>query len=101
MIIGNYNFTEPRRIAATDNIERAAVYVVMTHNGVKWFYLYVGQTKDVAERFDKHEKWNCWLSNRQSGGLYVSVLIVPNKHRRLDIETDLRNRLPGLPCNKQ
>ncbi len=101
MNIGNYAFTEPKKIGITDIIERAAVYVVMTHNGASWFYLYVGQTKDVAERFDRHEKWGCWLNNQMSGGLWVSILSVSDKNQRLNVETDLRSKLPGLSCNKQ
>jgi len=101
MNILGYNFTEPKSISAADSVERAAVYVVLTHNNARWFYLYVGQTKDVAERFDQHEKWNCWLNYQEIGGLYVSVLLVPDKDRRLNIETELRNSLQGLPCNKQ
>lgn len=101
MKIGNYDFTDPKLINAAENIERATVYVVMTHNSISWSYLYVGQTKDMAERFDKHEKWNCWLNNKMNGGLWISVLLVSDKDRRLSIETNLRNALPGLPCNKQ
>ena len=101
MNIGGYNFSEPKRVGATDSIERAAVYVVMTHDSKSWFYLYVGQTKDVAERFDKHEKWNCWLRNQKTGGFYVAILLMADKERRLEIETDLIEGLPDLPCNKE
>lgn len=101
MNIGGYNFTDPQKISVADNIERAAVYVVMTHDSVSWFYLYVGQTKDLAERFENHEKWNCWLKYQKSGGLYVSYLREPDEDKRFRIETDLRDRLPGLQCNKQ
>jgi predicted GIY-YIG superfamily endonuclease len=101
MEIFGYNFTDPKMISAADGIARAAVYVVMTHDGSFWSYLYVGQTGDLAQRFDQHEKWNCWLRNRKSGGLFVAILLDSDKNRRLRIETDLRNKLPGLPCNKQ
>lgn len=101
MIIRNHNFSEPKMVNATGSIEGAAVYIVMTHNSKSWYYLYVGQTKDVAQRFDQHEKWNCWLKHKQSGGLYVSVLLIPEKTQRLRVETDLRKNLLGLPCNRQ
>lgn len=101
MNIGGYSFEEPREINASDSIERAVVYVVMTHDTRFWDYLYVGQTKDLAERFDEHEKWECWLAHKKSGGLFVSIYREPDKDRRLRIETELRNKLPGLPCNKQ
>ncbi len=101
MEILGYNFTEPESIIASNNVKRAAVYVVLTHNNSKWFYLYVGQTKDVDERFEQHEKWNCWLNHKEIGGLYVSILLISDKDERLKIETVLRNNLPGLVCNKQ
>lgn len=101
MIISGYTFSEPKQINAADNIERAAIYIVMTHNSQSWHYLYVGQTNDVAKRFDQHEKWSCWQRNQQSGGLFVAILLESNKDKRLAIETQLRNGLPVLPCNRQ
>lgn len=101
MIIGGYVFTEPKEIKFTDWIEKAAVYVVMTHDTRNWFYVYVGQTRNVSERFDGHEKWKDWLKNEMIGGLYLSVLPVSRNDLRLNIETELRNKLPWLPCNKQ
>lgn len=101
MNIEGYNFTDPREISAVDSIERAVVYVILTHDTVSWFYLYVGQTKDLAERFENHEKWSCWLNYQKSGGLYISCLRESDKDKRLKIETDLRGKLPGLQCNRQ
>jgi predicted GIY-YIG superfamily endonuclease len=101
VIIGNYNFTDPVKITFADYIEVPAVYVVMTPAADRWHLLYVGQTKDVSERFGNHEKWNSWLRNQNYGGLYVSILSVRGKNDRLSIETNLRNKFPGLPCNKQ
>lgn len=103
MDICGYNFSEPRRIGIVDNIDRAAVYVVMTRDSILsvWSYLYVGQTGDVAERFSRHGKKDCWLKYQRPGGLYIAVILVPDKNERLNIETDLRHRLEGLPCNRQ
>lgn len=101
MDIGGYRFSEPREIFATANIDGGVVYVVLTHNGLYWYYLYVGQTGDLAERFDKHEKWNSWLRHQKNGELHFSFLPIPNRVKRLNVETELRNKLSGLPCNLQ
>ena len=101
MNIGGYSFEEPKKINVTDNIEKATVYVVMTHDTEYWYHLYVGQTKDLAERFDQHEKLECWLTYKKVGGLFVSIYRESDRDRRLRIETALRNKLIGLPCNKQ
>ena len=101
MNLGGYNFIDPEKIGAADSIDRATVYVVMTHDGISWFYLYVGQTGDLAERFDQHEKWNCWLIYQKSGGLYVAFTTISDRSKRFIVETHLRKTLPGLPCNIQ
>jgi predicted GIY-YIG superfamily endonuclease len=101
MNLGGYIFTDPKQIGSAGYIDRAAVYVVMTRDGVNWYYLYVGQAGDVAQRFDTHEKWNCWLNNKKNGELWVSIHLESNKDQRLIVETYLRKVLPGLPCNKQ
>lgn len=103
MNLSGYNFTDLRQINATEDIDRAAVYVVMTrdHSNADWCYLYVGQTGDVARRFNAHEKWNCWLNNRKDGGLWISLLLEPNRDKRLFIETYLISILSELPCNRQ
>lgn len=101
MNIGKYNFSEPRKISVASSIDKATVYVVLTHDNANWFALYVGQTGDLAERFNIHEKWDLWIRYKKIGGLYFSYLPVSNKKVRINLETELRNTLPGLPCNKQ
>ncbi|MFH0779742.1 MAG: hypothetical protein V1928_02675 [Parcubacteria group bacterium] len=73
----------------------------MTHNNTSWSFIYVGQTGGLAERVNNHEKWNCWLKNRQIGGLFISFIVVSDLRTRLNIETELRKKLQGLNCNLQ
>ncbi len=101
MFIGEYNFTDPVQITDADNINIPAVYVVMTNDTRKWSYIYVGQTSNVGDRFDAHEKWECWKRNADSSGLYASVMHESNEDSRLLVESNLAGTLPGLQCNLQ
>lgn len=101
MQINNYSFSEPKNINPGFEIEAGGVYIILTYNNVKWTYIYVGQTGDLSQRVENHEKWNCWLRNMQNGGLFISFLPVSRKNERLEIETKLRKSLPGLSCNLQ
>ncbi len=73
-----------------------AVYLVLRHKGnTNYDLLYVGQTGNLAERFDNHHKQPCFNRN---GKTHIAVLPEPREASRLQIETDLiRNYNPD--CN--
>ena len=57
--------------------------------------IYVGQTRDLSERFDNHHKASCF---QRHGANRICVLVEGQEKRRLEIETDLiRSYHP--PCN--
>jgi hypothetical protein len=59
--------------------------------------LYIGQTSDLSERFENHEKWPC-ISEYSVNCICVHP--ESNEQTRINIETDLRNN-NDIPCNKQ
>lgn len=59
--------------------------------------LYIGQTSNLQERIDEHEKWDC--VNRH-GCTHIAVKEVSHSKERLEIETDLRHAY-STKCNDQ
>lgn len=57
--------------------------------------IYIGQTGNLAERFDDHHKTWCFTNHAKS---HIGVQVEPSEKRRLAIEQDLiANYRP--PCN--
>ena len=68
---------------------------IKSGGGASHSVIYIGQTKDLSERFDEHHKADCFERNSINA---ISVLVESNKQERLDIESDLiAARNP--PCN--
>ena len=65
--------------------------------GTTYHVVYIGQTGNLAERFDNHHKADCF---RRNGASHISAMVEPNEQTRLAIERDLiANYSP--PCNDQ
>ena len=61
----------------------------------KWLPIYIGETKDLSERFDDHHKMGCIKRN---GAMHIHAHTNDNEQARLDEEADLiANWNP--PCN--
>lgn len=102
MKIGNIEFPEPMRLGVSAIVESAALYVILTRSTMGLYReIYIGQTEDLAERFSSHNKWQCWDSNKESEGLFFTFIKVPDKEKRIELETYLRKQYPAAPCNKQ
>jgi hypothetical protein len=59
--------------------------------------LYIGQTDNISERFEQHEKWPCIT---REGVNCICIHVEESKDKRFEKETGLRNNYDA-PCNKQ
>jgi excinuclease UvrABC nuclease subunit len=66
------------------------VYMVLkvseTMLAPQYSVLYVGQTKDLNERFDEHHKQGCF---NRSGKTHIGAILESAESKRLVIESDL------------
>lgn len=68
------------------------VYIVVNDN---MDFIYIGQSENVAERFENHHKESCFDRN---GATHVLVHVVHTEKRRREIEEDLLDK-QSTPCN--
>jgi excinuclease UvrABC nuclease subunit len=62
------------------------VYLVLKRKIGNYEILYIGQTRDLSERFDDHHKQGCFDRNDRT---HIGVLVVSTEQERLAIERDL------------
>ena len=76
MKISGYDFEGPH--TDTANLKHAAgVYVILCkRSDGQWYVIDVGESTDVRERIDNHDRKDCWKRNCQ-GTLGVAVLYTP------------------------
>jgi len=79
--------------AHTDYLRRqGGIYVILDKRlDGKWWVIDVGESGDVRERVEGHDRAPCWSSNQQ-GTLGVAVLYTPNwtAHQRRLLESRIR-----------
>ncbi len=59
--------------------------------------LYIGETEDLYNRIEEHEKWECVLKH---GCTHICTMREEDRKKRLAIETDLRHKYDTY-CNNQ
>jgi len=102
--IGNL-FFQCVRLSNADFKDIAAIYVIICvdTNG-KWKILDVGQTGELEDRIDSHDRKECWKKNCPNQNIWECVYPMPgNKYTeqdRLDIEKKLRDQY-NPPCGKR
>ncbi len=95
---GRYAFTV--HSFDTSFIAVGAVYFITrrhkkTNNGQKHIRIYVGETRDLSERFADHHKKDCFDEHKAN---CICVYREDSESKRLKIEKDLKdNYIP--PCN--
>lgn len=92
-------------LADADFKDIAAIYVILcVDKDGKWEVLDVGQTGELGERIDEHDRKSCWLSNCPNKNVWVCTYPMPTniytKQQRLNLEKELRNKY-NPPCGKR
>jgi hypothetical protein len=84
----------------------AAIYVILCviDKDGHWQVLDVGQTGELGERIDGHDRIKCWGEHCPNGNIWVCFYPMPSstysKEDRLDVEKKLRSDL-NPPCGKK
>ncbi len=94
--IGNYNFDGP--FTTTGHLlNRSGVYAILSKNRTAnaWSVVDIGESGDVRERIENHDRKDCW-SRQNQGELAVAAVYV-NEAQRTAIERELRVRF-NPPC---
>ena len=92
------------RLEKADFSDIAAVYAVISvaRDG-SWSVLDVGQSKELGERIDGHDRKECWQRNCNNGDIWVCIYPMPSsrysKYDRLQFEEYLRQG-NSPPCAK-
>lgn len=92
MRIGNYNFDGP--YTSTVSLEnRSGVYAILSQNSTQYNLIDVGESHDVRNRVENHDRNDCWNRNG-NGQLSVAVLYTPNQQQagRRVIENQIREQ---------
>jgi len=83
------------RLSDPDFKDIAAIYVIIcVDKDGKWKVLDVGQTGELGERIDHHDRKKCWEDNCPNKNIWFCVYKMPSdkysKQDRLDVEKKLR-----------
>ena len=86
-------FTDPN-----DLEERSGIYVIWCKNGDNWKVIDIGESHNVKERVQKHDRAPDWKTHCR-GTLYYAAHYTPRLQQagRMEIEKELR-RLVNPPC---
>lgn len=92
-------------LADADFKDVAAIYVILcVDKEGQWKVLDVGQTGQLGERIDDHDRRACWKRNCLSDNIWVCVYPMPStkfsKEDRLALEKKLRQKY-SPPCGKR
>ena len=95
--IGGYTFQGPYSYVNTLK-NKSGVYAIICDKGNK--PIDVGESAEVNDRVENHERKQCWKRNC-TGSLKYAVKYTPGvkKPGRMKIEQDIRSKVK-LPCGK-
>lgn len=96
-----YKFNGPYVSPATLAPE-AGVYAIWCKTNLRWHILDVGQSEDVRDRCQNHDRTDCWEDKCQVGNLRYSAHYMPDSSEtnRIRVEQDIRSRA-NPPCGEQ
>jgi hypothetical protein len=98
--IGGYNFDGP--YTSIDKIEdMSGIYAVLCCRNKICNIIDVGESASVRSRIENHERKDCWEKNC-SKTLKFSVYYTPNlkESGRKEIEQEIRDQYPSIPCGE-
>lgn len=96
--IGSYTFEGP--FASTGKLKNCSgVYVILGTKSGKRYVVDVGESKNVKERVENHDRANCWARQGYTEPLEVAVLYV-DEAKRMRVERELRQQYKP-PCGER
>ena len=97
--IGNYNFEGP--YTSTTNLKnQSGLYAILGRKSEnqKWNVIDIGESSQVKERVDNHDRSDCW--NRQGYSTIAAAVYYCNEQERMRIEKELRSHF-NPPCGER
>lgn len=88
MNLSGYQFTGPYNVDLSFKRDFGAVYVIVDDQPK---ILDIGQTKNINDRVQYHDRRPCWDQNK-TGSLRLYVHINSSEQARIQIESYLRSR---------
>ena len=76
---------------------RSGVYAIVDRFNGKYHLLDVGESHEVKNRLDNHDRKDCWL-RKKNGVIEYCVYYTPDKQQsgRKEVEQDIRNNYQNL-----
>lgn len=87
-------YTDPNRLQPS-----AGVYVVWCMINTSWFVLDVGESEDVVDRLNNHDRAECWRQNC-NGTIFFSATYISDEQDRFNLEQSIRNSV-NVPCGER
>ena len=78
-------YTDPNKLQTS-----AGVYVIWCKDGEMWTKLDVGESDNVRDRVNNHERADCWIENC-SGTIYYSATYISDPEERSNLEQKIRD----------
>lgn len=96
--IGGYTFLGPW---ATTSIlyEEPGVYVILCKTNESYTVLDVGESENIKERVQNHERKDCW-KRHCSGNITYAEIKEPDEDKRRAIEKTIREKI-NPPCGER
>lgn len=69
---------------------KAGVYVIWCDTGNSWDVLDVGESEDVVDRINNHDRRDCWFINC-NGTIRYSATYISDPEERRDLENRIRS----------
>ncbi len=100
--IGGYPFVCVS-LANADFTDVASIYVILcVGQDGKWSVVDVGETGELGDRIDSHDRKTCWQNNCSSGNIWVCAYRMPSAQYtpedRRKVEKQIRDTYGPLPC---
>ena len=98
--VGGLNFDGP--YSSSDSLRhQAGVYAILDRRTDVDYLIDVGESKNVRNRVDNHDRKPCWQMNCR-GSFMVAVFYTPglNEADRVAIEQEIRRQY-NLPCGER
>lgn len=94
--IGSYNFDGPHTSTSALR-KQSGVYAILGNsgNGNSWAVVDIGESEDVQERVENHDRAPCWKGQKHS--VLAAAAYYAAERQRMQIEQELRATL-NPPC---